>query len=150
MGHGYQRQFAFNSRFPLALTALPFNIPDAACRALSPNKMPLHTSSCLQHPGNTSTTFHLGCTVPGSCRSPGRAKSSPASSGPALSRTATAMHLPHRSPCWAAPAPLPHEPPTLPLLLPAWAPPPLPPLQQISLKCAAIWFQLSPIFFLVD
>lgn len=50
----------------------------------------------------------------------------------------------------AASAPLPHMPPALPLLLPAWVPPPLPPLQQISLKCAAIWFQLSPIFFLVD
>lgn len=35
-------------------------------------------------------------------------------------------------------------PPGLPLS------PSLPPLQQISLKCAAIWFQLSPIFFLVD
>lgn len=55
---------------------------------------------------------------------------------PALPRTAS--------------APLSHEPPALPLLLPAWVPPPLPPLQQISLKCAAIWFQLSPIFFLVD
>lgn len=41
--------------------------------------------------------------------------------------------------------PGPHAPPAATAL-----PPAPPPRQQISLKCAAIWFQLSPIFFLVD
>lgn len=128
--------------FPLALTAQPFCVPYPAHRAPLPRTMPLHTNTCL--PGPWEQLRYL---LPGQPRHAGlcRGKSCPSSLGPVLS-----MHLSHWALHRAASASLPHKPPALPLLLPAWVPPPLPPLQQISLKCAAIWFQLSPIFFLVD
>lgn len=150
---GYQRtqmpkKIHFNTL--LALTAQISVSPTQPVEPCPQTSCPLTPASACRDLGNTSATFHTGWLVWASHGGLCRAKSSPASSGPALSGTATSVHLSHRSPRRAAPAPLPHEPPALPLLLPAWAPPPLPPLQQISLKCAAIWFQLSPIFFLVD
>lgn len=149
-GHRCQRKSTLTPCFHLpSLLSLSASLAQPT-EPYPQTRCPFTPASCRDL-GNISATFCTGCLVTGkpwgSLRS---RKSSPTSLGPALSRTATSMHLPHRSLRQAAPAPLPHEPPALPLLLPAWAPPPLPPLQQISLKCAAIWFQLSPIFFLVD
>lgn len=141
-GHRHHGKPTETPHFPLALTAQPFCVPCPAHRAPLPNTTPLHTNTCLQGPWEQLCYLQPG--LPwhaGLCRG----KSCPSSLGPVLS-----MHLSHRSLQRAASAPLPHKPPALLLLLPAWVPPPLPPLQQISLKCAAIWFQLSPIFFLVD
>lgn len=119
----------------LSPSVSPLQLTESHCQT----QCPVTPADACGDLGNSSAALRRGCL--GLCSAEG----CPCSSGPVLS-----MHLSRRSLHRAASAPLPHEPPALPLLLPAWVPPPLPPLQQISLKCAAIWFQLSPIFFLVD
>lgn len=59
-GHGCRRKATLTPHFPLALTAQHFSVPYTACRALSPNKMPLHTSICPQGPWERLRHFPHG------------------------------------------------------------------------------------------